>query len=284
MSIEKNEGAQTPNNDENAASSAVAGDPTHDAKLKKTKRITWWATLGILVLLVGIYLFVPSVNAEMNKIFALLSSGDINAVANHIASYGAAAAAVSFCLMVLQSLAAPIPAFMITLANATVFGWWQGAILSWSSAMVGAVVCFYIARILGRDAVANFVSHNALKSVDKFFEKYGTNAILICRLLPFMSFDYVSYAAGLTGMKFSSFIIATGIGQLPATIVYSYVGGMLTGGAQLLMTGLLCLFALFVLVALIRQMYKAKHSGMLEEDIPTENAASHATNSVDTDA
>ena len=39
-------------------------------------------------------------------------------------------------------------------------------------------------------------------------------------------------------MSFGSFFIATGIGQLPATIVYSYVGGMLTGGAQLLMTGL----------------------------------------------
>ena len=39
-------------------------------------------------------------------------------------------------------------------------------------------------------------------------------------------------------MSFSSFFIATGIGQLPATIVYSYVGGMLTGGAKLFVTGL----------------------------------------------
>ena len=43
-------------------------------------------------------------------------------------------------------------------------------------------------------------------------------------------------------MSFSSFFIATGIGQLPATIVYSYVGGMLTGGAKLFVTGLLINF------------------------------------------
>ena len=60
-------------------------------------------------------------------------------------------------------------------------------------------------------------------------------------------------------MKFWPFFIATGIGQLPATIVYSYVGGMLTGGAQMLMTGLLILFALTALIALLRKMYKNKH-------------------------
>ena len=56
-------------------------------------------------------------------------------------------------------------------------------------------------------------------------------------------------------MSFPAFFIATGIGQLPATIVYSYVGGMLTGGAQLLMTGLLILFALSALVVMLRKIY-----------------------------
>ncbi len=42
--------------------------------------------------------------------------------------------------------------FLITLSNAAIFGWVKGAILSWSSAMAGAALCFYIARGLGRDA------------------------------------------------------------------------------------------------------------------------------------
>ena len=70
-----------------------------------------------------------------------------------------------------------------------------------------------------------------------------------------MSFDIVSYAAGLTSMSFGSFFVATGIGQLPATIVYSYVGGMLTGGAKLFVTALLILFALSALIVLLRQVY-----------------------------
>ena len=55
-------------------------------------------------------------------------------------------------------------------------------------------------------------------------------------------------------MSFSSFFIATGIGQLPATIVYSYVGGMLTGGAKLFVTGLLIIFALSALIFMMRSI------------------------------
>ncbi len=79
---------------------------------------------------------------------------------------------------------------------------------------------------------------------------------MICRLLPFVSFDLVSYAAGLTSMSFGAFMLATGIGQLPATLIYSYVGGMLTGGAKIMVTGLLILFALSALIMLFRMVYQ----------------------------
>ena len=126
--------------------------------------------------------------------------------------------------------------------------------------MAGAALCFYIAKFLGRNTAENLTSKFALDSVDDFFEKYGKHTILIARLLPFMSFDLISYAAGLTSMSFISFFIATGIGQLPATIVYSYVGGMLTGGAKLMMTGLLTLFALSILIYVIKMVWNEKNN------------------------
>ncbi|WP_321109680.1 hypothetical protein [Ellagibacter isourolithinifaciens] len=57
-------------------------------------------------------------------------------------------------------------------------------------------------------------------------------------------------------MSFKGFMVATGIGQLSATIVYSYVGGMLTGGTKMLFTALLILFALAALAVLARQLYR----------------------------
>ena len=229
---------------------------------KKIKSSLYAKIAVILLLVISIlsYFLVPSVKTTLDNIFIMFKSGDFTVVREFVESYGPFAVVVSFMLMIFQSIAAPLPAFLITFANANLFGWWQGAILSWVSAMVGAAVCFYISRILGRDVAIRLTSRRGLQQIDEFFSKYGKQSILISRLLPFMSFDIVSYAAGLTGMSFFGFFIATGIGQLPATIVYSYVGGMLTGGAKLLVSGLLILFALTIVIFLMNQIYNDKQN------------------------
>ena len=234
-------------------------------KISKKSIIEKVILIIIIIACILIYIFVPKVNSTLNDIFKMFATGDFQVVKEFVAQYGHYAMAVSFILMILQSVIAPLPAFLITFANANLFGWWQGAILSWSSAMAGAAVCFYIARILGRDVVEKLTSKTGLKQIDDFFDKYGKHSILIARLLPFISFDIVSYAAGLTSMNFLGFFIATGLGQLPATIVYSYVGGMLTGGARLFVTALLILFALTVLIFLIRQIYVSRKNNKVKQ-------------------
>ena len=225
---------------------------------KKSSLVKKLALVGVAVALLLIYLFVPAVNKLINDIIKMFQTGNFASMRAFIAQYGAWAMLVSSLLMIFQSLAAPLPAFFITLTNANLFGWWQGCILSFVSSMAGAALCFYIARILGRDVVEKICTKGALKQIEDFFAKYGKKCILVARLLPFISFDVVSYAAGLTAMDFWGFFIATGIGQMPACIVYSYVGGMLTGGAQLLFTGLLCLFALFILVTILHSVWKTR--------------------------
>ena len=208
-----------------------------------------------IALVLAAYFAIPGFHSFVNEASSVLSTANTEAVVEYIRSFGPKAMVLSFALMVFSSILAPLPAILITLANAAIFGWWQGAILSWSSAMVGAALCFFLARGLGRGVVEKLAGKAVLDSVEGYFKKYGTRTILVCRLLPFVSFDAVSYFAGLTPMGFLAFFVATGIGQTPATIVYSYVGGMLTGGAKLLMIGLLCLFSLAILIGIIRQLY-----------------------------
>ena len=181
-----------------------------------------WYVLFAIVLCIAAYFTIPAVKAYIDRIAGVLANADVGRVVAFIRSYGAYAVAISFVLMVFQSLIAPLPAFLITFANAAVFGWWQGAILSWASAMAGAMLCFFIARALGRDAVEKIASKGVLKGVEAYFQKYGSKTILVCRLLPFVSFDAVSYFAGFTSIRFWPFVLATGLGQLPATIVYSF--------------------------------------------------------------
>ena len=210
--------------------------------------------LGVIAVVALYFLYAPF-RAFLKEVFRVFATGDFQKLKDFVASYGPYAAAISFLLMVLQSVVAPLPAFLITFANAALFGFWKGALLSWSSAMVGAALCFFIARSLGREAVEKLTSKGALKNIDDFFKRHGKQSILIARLLPFISFDIVSYAAGLSSVSFLGFWVATGLGQLPATLVYSYVGGFLTGGAKLLVTGLLILFALAFLIGLGKQIY-----------------------------
>lgn len=222
------------------------------------------------------YFLVPAVNASVNSVFAMFATGDFSAASAFMEQYGPATAAVSFLLMVFQSVIAPLPAFMITITNANLFGWWQGAILSWASAMAGAALCFWIARVLGRGVVEKLAGKKGIAQAEDYFKRYGKHTILVCRLLPFVSFDWVSYFAGLTSMSFLDFLIATGVGQLPATIVYSYVGGMLTGGARLLMMGLLILFALAIVIFVAGRLYAERNrsKAAANADQAGENASS----------
>lgn len=229
--------------------------------MNKTMRLSFMVGLPAVLALL---LLMPQSREWVMEMTRLLSAMDVDQVKDYIRSFGPLAAAISFLLMMFQSVAAPLPAFLITFANAAVFGWVGGAILSWTSAMAGAALCFGIARLYGRNAVVKLTGRSALESVDVFFEKYGTKSIIIARLLPFMPFDIVSYAGGLTSMSFRSFFIATGIGQLPATLIYSYAGEMLGGGAKTFVTGLLILFAAVTLTFLLKEIYAKRSDKSME--------------------
>jgi uncharacterized membrane protein YdjX (TVP38/TMEM64 family) len=212
-----------------------------------------------------LYFTIEPVNTIINQIFDMLRNVDVQAIKSYILSFGIWAPVISYLIMLFQSLVAPLPSFVVTFVNAGLFGWWKGALLSWCGTLSGAVMCFWIARFFGRDVVAKFTTKGALVSVDKFFDRYGKYAVLTARLLPFVSFDVISYGAGLTAMSFWSFFWATAIGQLPVTIVYSYVGGMLTGSAKTVVIGLLLMVSVGVLIFMLRKIWKDRNRTKVNE-------------------
>ncbi|KRL67897.1 TVP38/TMEM64 family protein [Companilactobacillus versmoldensis] len=212
----------------------------------------------ILIILVGGYYVFSPYRTFVDTITSMLMKMDIQALRSYIKNFGIWGPLISILLMVFQSVLAPLPAFIITLVNAYLYNWYFGAALSWTGAMVGALVCFYIARALGRPLAEKVISKRALSKVDEFFNDYGNYTIIILRLLPFVSFDEVSYGAGFTDMKVNKFLIATGIGQLPATIVYSLVGGSLTGNKLLLFIGGISFVVLVVLSLAMKKMIQNK--------------------------
>ncbi len=218
------------------------------ATFHKQRYIIFISVLLIGLIVLGIYH--KRVWAYLLELTAVFQN--IETVRAYIASYGALAPVVSAILMIFQSVIAPLPAFLITFANGTLFGFWWGSLLSWSSSMVGAAFCFYIARALGIQRITALVSKPAVDKANDFFEKYGTYAVLIARLMPFTSFDVVSYFAGATRMRFLGFWIATGIGQMPATLVYSYLGESASPHIKWILFG----FGIVVAISIIRWLMR----------------------------
>lgn len=197
------------------------------------KRKTKIILAAISVMTLGaLYLFVPSFAVQVKAAFGILARADIKAMRIYLHSFGMWAPVISMGLMVLQALAAPLPAFVITFANAWVFGWVWGAVYSWTGAMIGASICFWIARVYGRPVVEKMVGKKSLQMSDDFFAQYGRYSVIIARLIPVVPFDIISYAGGLTTIGFGEFFWATGLGQLPATIIYSWLGENMSPSAK----------------------------------------------------
>ncbi len=83
------------------------------------------------------WLWFPGGRTFLQQSLTALASLDPQQVRGFIAAWGPQAALVSFALMILQAIVAPLPAFLITLANAALFGAFWGGALSWFSAMAG---------------------------------------------------------------------------------------------------------------------------------------------------
>ena len=132
-------------------------------------------------------------------------------------------------LMVVAIVATPIPSAPIALVAGATYGHVTGAIFVAIGAELGAVVAFLIARYLGRATVERILGDKA------DYGLFGSqNALTLTvfgsRLLPFISFDAISYAAGLSKLHLWRFLIATFAGILPASFVLAHVGaGALEG-------------------------------------------------------
>lgn len=168
---------------------------------------------------------------------------------------GAWAPLVSAALMILQAVIAPLPSSPVTYLNGLLFGLWWGGLLSWASALVAAAICFGLSRRFGRPPAERLMSARAVEWGDRFFERFGVYAVLVGRLLPFVSFDLVSYGAGLTRMSFSAFIAATAVGMIPGTLLYAYLGRLGGDSAGALLWTLVALPALGLLVWLVGRRF-----------------------------
>jgi uncharacterized membrane protein YdjX (TVP38/TMEM64 family) len=153
-----------------------------------------------------------------------------------------------------------IPASVLTTLGAAIFGAYWGFVVVWTGAVVGSGAAFYIGRYLGRDFAASLVGER-LRKYDEAIERNGFATVLYLRLIYF-PFTPLNFGMGLTKIRFRDYIVATGLGMLMGTFVFTFFVGTLkdawlSGGWRALVSWkLLLAVALFVFSLLIPKMLK----------------------------
>jgi len=214
--------------------------------------------IGVLIFAIIGYFYLPGIQEFFCAGITYLRYRDFEGLRQFILAYGPWAPVVSIALMVIQSLVPFVPGLVITITNAWIFGWQYGALYSWIGALLGAVLDFGVARWYGRLAVERFVNKKYLSMINTFLQRYGLLAVFITRLTPIIPFKVVSYGAGLTTIPLWRFVIATAIGQAPATILYSILGQNITHNIRLTIVVTSLLISICIVVYYYREEIKCR--------------------------
>lgn len=154
---------------------------------------------------------------------------DVEVLRVQIERLGMLGPVVVMFLMAANIVFSPLPSAPILLAAGAVWGPFMGTVWVLVGAQIGSLIAFFIARFLGADVVQRWFGENAT------LRMIGTQnrlmaIVFVTRLVPFMSFDLVSYGAGLTPLTWWRFLIANLAGMIPMNFVLVQVGdGMLAG-------------------------------------------------------
>ncbi|MFX0030132.1 MAG: TVP38/TMEM64 family protein [Candidatus Hermodarchaeota archaeon] len=179
----------------------------------------------IFVILVAISMFLLYYNYFVDNTFIYVLIADW--FVNPIYELGFIGIFLFIGIMAMQGLLVPIPSEVVLLATGIIWGWLIGGIMGIIGSMAAGLLCFYVSRRGGRPLAKKFIGEKAIDMADDLIKKYGIKAIIVSRLIPFISFDVISYASGLVDIDLRRYSIGTLIGSVFRAFFYSILGVML---------------------------------------------------------
>ncbi|MCB1368101.1 MAG: TVP38/TMEM64 family protein [Rhodobacteraceae bacterium] len=179
------------------------------------------AALGLALL--GVWWFAPSVLVDAKR---LMDPETLQALVARVGIWGPA---LIIGLMTLAVVASPLPSAPVALASGAAYGHLWGTALVVLGAELGALIAFGLARAIGRDALRRLFGERVDAGL------LGSQNVLMAtvfasRLMPFVSFDLISYAAGLSCLRAWRFAMATLAGIVPASFLLAHIGGEVISG------------------------------------------------------
>ena len=203
--------------------------------------------------LAGIYLAIKS-----STLFDLFINTDLLLV--NIRELGTLGPLLVVSLMALAIVFNPLPSAPVALAAGATYGHTMGTIYIVVGAEIGAICAFLIARTVGADFITKMLRGSL--SLGRFSSQNALmTAVFVSRLIPFMSFDLVSYAAGLTTLKLWRFALATLLGLVPISFALAHMGSEIVDSSGLKLTVITLLTGLLIAIPIILgAIYRSRQS------------------------
>ena len=190
--------------------------------------------------------------------------------------------------MAIESACIPLPSEIIMPFSGYLVstGTFNFHLVSWAGALgnlLGSLLAYYVGYYGGRPFILRFgkyilIRKEELARADRFFERWGSWAVFICRMLPIVR-TFISLPAGISRMRIVPFILLTFFGSLPWCYLLTYIGRVMGENWEdirgyfhrfdLVIAGiLLLLFGWWLWAYLRRRKKKTKEdSGVAEEKI-----------------
>ena len=120
------------------------------------------------------------------------------------------------------------PVAVLALAGGLLFGLWWGSVYTFIGAVLNCAMMFLLARYVGRSQVQRLVEQKLSPQWQRRLQmadgKEGFLLLIILRLIPAVPYNLINYTFGLTGISFSSYLLASAIGISPGTFAFINIG------------------------------------------------------------
>ncbi len=167
-------------------------------------------------------------------LFALEDRGQLVAMIEHVRTIPFIA--LLFVVTYAIAAAAGVPATPFALAGGALFGIGWGIALNWVAAMMAAMLAFAATRAtglrVGRTKTGDGDSAQTADVANRFSGAGGARMLFRLRLIPVAPFSLLNAGAALSGMTWRNFVIATGIGIVPITVIYTMSASALVAGVE----------------------------------------------------
>ena len=186
--------------------------------------------LILLIILIGVPLYIYFFQYDIIEQFSTLDQ-----VEAFFKEYKTQSIFIYIALQIIQIIICVIPGQALQFAAGYMYGFWMGYLWSFVGAFLGTVITYYLAKILGHDAMHMIFGEKKIHDLlTKFNSKKAMILIFLFYLIPGLPKDLCSYVAGLSEMKLKAFLIISLIGRTPAMMGSLLIGKLVNIGGYTL--------------------------------------------------